>query len=98
MQPVLLLFLLTVSASPEPPVAPVGDSGAVYEETPSEQVGGAQDAIESLKNDMLGLEHYLQDKKDYKEFCPHLEWAQPLLEEYKEDPRSYLPETCKKKE
>ena len=96
--PSLLLLLLTVTASPEPPVAPVGDSGAVYEQAPSEQINDTTDAIESLKKDMLGLEYYLKDRKEHREFCPEIEWNQPSLQEYKKDPKSYLPEGCKEKE
>ena len=93
-----LLFLLTVTASPEPPVASVSDSGAVYEQAPSEQINDTTDAIESLKKDMLGLEYYLKDRKEHREFCPEIEWNQPSLQEYKKDPKSYLPEGCKEKE
>ena len=93
-----LLFLLTVTASPEPPVAPVSDPVSEEEQVPSEEVQGTYDGIKDLKNDMLCLELYLQDRKDHKEFCPEIEWEQPSLEEYKKDPRSHLPGGCKEKE
>ena len=76
----------------------MSDSGAVYEQAPSEQINDTTDAIESLKKDMLGLEYYLKDKKEHREFCPEIEWNQPSLQEYKKDPKSYLPEGCKEKE
>jgi len=52
--------------------------------------------IQPLKKNIMGLEFYLQDKKDYKEFCPHIEWTQPKLKVYKDNPKSYLPNNCKK--
>jgi cytochrome c2 len=51
-----------------------------------------------VKNDMKALEFYLQDKNDKEEFCPKLKWDQPKLKKYKEDPKSYLPKKCKKKD
>ena len=42
----------------------------------------------------MGLEFYLQDKKDYKIYCPFPKWEQPKLEEYKKEPKSYLPKDC----
>jgi len=62
---------------------------------PTEDVGDCKDSITDLKNRMLGLEFFLQDKKDYKEHCPQIEWEQPKLEVYKKDPKSHLPEGCK---
>ena len=94
----LLLLLLTVAASPEPPVAPVSAPPAEQEQGPSEEIGDAHDGIKDLKNDMLCLEFYLKDRKDHKEFCPEIEWEQPSIEEYKKDPKSHLPEGCKKEE
>ena len=45
----LLLLLLTVAASPEPPVAPVSDPPAVEEQAPSEEIGDAHDGLKGLK-------------------------------------------------
>ena len=45
---------------------------------------------------MLGLELFLKDKSDHSLYCPRLEWEQPTLEIYKEDPKSHLPEECTK--
>ena len=53
--------------------------------------------MDDVKNDICALEFFLQDKKDKEEYCPKLEWEQPKLEEYKKDPKSYLPEECKEK-
>ena len=91
----LTLLFLTITASPEPYSAPLNDPPAEEEQRPCEEVQDAQEDVESLKRAMLGLEFYLLDKKDYKSFCPYLEWEQPSLEEYKKEPKSYLPESCK---
>ena len=93
-----LLFLLTVTASPEPPVVPVSDPIPAEEQGLPEEVEDAHKGLKGLKNDMLCLELYLKDRKDHKEFCPGIKWEQPSLEEYKKDPRSHLPEGCKEKE
>ena len=64
------------------------------EQSPSDSAEQCQKAAEDLKNKMLGLEYFLIDKKSHKEKCPSLNWEQPSLEEYKKDPKSYLPESC----
>ena len=93
-----LLLLLTVSASPEPPGAPESLPVSKQEQGLSEEVEDAHRGLRGLKNDMLGLELFLRDKKEHKELCPEIEWAQPSLEEYKKEPKSHLPEDCKKEE
>ena len=73
------------------------------EETPTEQkedsskddVEECEKGVRDLKNSVLGLEFYLKDKKEYKMFCPYIKWRQPVLEEYKKRPKSYLPKDCK---
>ena len=60
-----------------------------------EDVEECQKGVKDLRNDMMGLELFLQDKKDYTEHCPSTAWEQPPLDEYKVDPKSYLPEGCK---
>tara|TARA_R100000808_G_scaffold15577_1_gene35860 strand:+ start:6709 stop:7011 length:303 start_codon:yes stop_codon:yes gene_type:complete len=62
---------------------------------PSEELDGCQEDLKNLADDMRGLEFFLQDKKNYKKFCPNTKWEQPKLEEYKKEPKSYLPDTCK---
>ena len=52
---------------------------------------------EGLKNDMIALEIYLQDKSDHKEYCPEIKWEQPDIEIYKKTLKSQLPEGCIKK-
>ena len=59
-------------------------------------VAKATPETDELKNDMLALELFLQDKKDHKNHCPKIKWKQPTIEVYKKKPKSYLPENCKK--
>ena len=54
----------------------------------------AQDS-DDLKRDMIALELYLQDQKDHKEYCPTVQWEQPVISVYKETLKSQLPEGCK---
>ncbi len=61
---------------------------------PSEEVDDCQKGVKGLKKDVLGLESYLKDKKDHKDHCPSIKWEQPKLEEYKKEPKSYLPTGC----
>jgi hypothetical protein len=51
--------------------------------------------VGDMKNDVKALEFFLQDKKDKEEYCPKLKWEQPKIEEYKKDPKSFLPKECK---
>ena len=97
MMRLLILFLL-VSSAQEATEAP-GDTSVPQ----TNQVLGAgledcQRGVRGLKNDMTGLEFFLQDKKDYKNHCPATKWEQPKLDEYKKEPKSYLPNECKPKE
>ena len=91
----LALFLLVTTASPEPTDAPVSDPAPTEEPRPCDEVEETQEGVRGLKNDMLGLEFFLLDKKEHKTYCPYTKWEQPTLEEYKKDPKSYLPEDCK---
>ena len=67
-------------------------------EAKEDEIGDCQRKVENLKNDVLGLEFFLKDKKDYKKHCPSTKWDQPELEEYKKEPKSYLPDKCKSEE
>ena len=91
MKKILLIFVLCcVSASPaNPPLA-----SEAQEESNTDEVGDCQKGVETLKNDVLGLEFYLKDKKNHKEHCSSIKWEQPKLDEYKEEPKSYLPKDC----
>ncbi len=62
---------------------------------PVDDVEECQDNVSELKNRMLGLQFFLQDKKDHQEYCPKKDWEQPTLAEYRKDPKSNLPEGCK---
>ena len=91
-----IIPLVLASAPLEEPIhPPVSDPAPTEEPSPSEEVDDCQKGVKSLKNDVLGLEFYLQDKKDYKTYCPYTKWEQPKLEEYKKEPKSYLPKDCK---
>ena len=58
-------------------------------------MGEPKKDLEDIERDTKALEFYLQDKKDHKEYCPEIDWDQPPLTTYKEEPKSYLPEDCK---
>ena len=64
----------------------------------ADDVEECQDSVTELKNRMLGLQFFLQDKKDHEEYCPRQDWEQPALAEYRKDPKSNLPEDCKPEE
>ena len=93
----LLAVLFSVSIIESAEKAPVSKPEPTEESTPSEDVEECQKGVKGLKKDVLGLEFYLQDKKDYKSRCPETKWKQPKLEEYKKEPKSYLPKECKGK-
>jgi len=90
----LMLFAPTSVSSYAPSDSPVSDSVNAEEQPPPEEPTDCEKASKDLKNDIVGLEMYLQDKKDYKLYCPRLKWEQPKLAEYKKDPKSHLPEKC----
>jgi hypothetical protein len=52
------------------------------------------DNISDLERNAKALEIYLQDKKDYKDNCPNIDWKQPSLDIYKKNLESQLPEGC----
>ena len=83
----LFLGYMAIVQAQEPPAPEEQDSADEVEE--------CKDNVTRLKNRMLGLQFYLQDKKDHEEFCPKVEWEQPTLEKYREAPKSKLPEGCK---
>ena len=58
-------------------------------------MGNPKEDIGDIERDTKALEFYLQDKKDHKEYCPEIDWDQPPLSIYKEEPKSHLPEGCK---
>jgi hypothetical protein len=86
------------------PLILTGDAGyppmPLDDPRPSD-VDECEEGIKDLKNSILGLEFFLADKKKLKEHdcnnstCTYAKWKQPRIEKYKENPKSYLPESCK---
>ena len=95
--PIILLMLLapTSVASYAPADVLVSHSVNTEEEPAPEEPTDCEKASKDLKNDIAGLEMFLQDKSDYKTFCPYLKWEQPPLKDYKKNPKSKLPKECK---
>jgi len=91
----LMLLAPTSVASYAPSDVLVSYSDNTEEEPAPEEPTDCEKASKDLKNDIAGLEMFLQDKSDYKMFCPYLKWDQPPLKEYKKDPKSRLPKKCK---
>jgi hypothetical protein len=73
---------------------PVNDDTG-NEEDSAPPAEDCQEKAKDLKNGFEALEFFLRDKEDFKNHCPYLEWEQPALEIYKEEPKSYLPAECK---
>lgn len=53
------------------------------------------DELSDIERDARALEIYLQDQKDYEEYCPTTQWNQPPLDVYKGLLTSQLPLGCK---
>ena len=87
-----IFFFLLLAASPVEDTAGSPSQEDAQEDSASDK---CKDKAEALKNDMMGLEFFLQDKKDYKTYCPYEKWDQPALLTYKKEPKSYLPKSCK---
>ena len=95
--PIIFLMLLapTSVASYTPSNVLVSHFDNTEEEPAPEEPTDFEKASKDLKNDIAGLEMFLQDKSDYKTFCPYLKWEQPPLKDYKKNPKSKLPKECK---
>jgi|APSaa5957512622_1039677.scaffolds.fasta_scaffold425723_2 hypothetical protein len=52
------------------------------------------DDLGEMERQSRALELFLQDKVDYKKWCPDLKWDQPEISIYKEKLESQLPEGC----
>jgi hypothetical protein len=88
----LILIALQVNAPRNTPViVPEPEDSP----TLSEQVKECKDGIKGLAEGIKGLEFYLRDKKHKSIYCPSIKWGQPTLDEYKKNPKSYLPDSCK---
>ena len=73
---------------------PVSNPSPLEEVTPSQEVEDCKEGVKSLRDDVKGLELFLQDKKDHKEHCPDIKWEQPSIDKYKKEPKSHLPDKC----
>ena len=49
---------------------------------------------EQIMIDMLSIELYLTDKKNYKLYCQEIKWEQPSIKIYKKELVSQLPIKC----
>ena len=53
-----------------------------------------QKQTQEMLSSVDAIEFFLQDKQDFERFCPKAAWEQPCLDDYKGEPKSYLPEDC----
>jgi len=90
--PTLILVILQTNT---PGNTPVINPQPEDDPTPSEQVEECEESVKDLVEGVKGLEFYLRDKKHKSTHCPSIEWEQPTLDEYKKNPKSYLPKSCK---
>ena len=94
MRPFFLVYVVSMFATHNAqtnPYEPRNTRRVLYIE---QGEGTPQDEVEDLKKDILGLEFYIRDKKNYKTHCSHIKWEQPSIKIYKKDPKSYLPDGC----
>lgn len=89
-----LLVPIIGTATFHPPYPVEDPAPQEQQDSADEDVEDCKKGVEGLRNDVLGLELFLQDKSDHRLYCPLLSWDQPALETYKEDPKSHLPEEC----
>ena len=54
-------------------------------------------AAEQLMRDMMAMELFLMDKKNYKLYCEKIKWEQPSIKIYKKELVSQLPAECQAK-
>ena len=52
---------------------------------------------EQIMIDMLSIELFLTDKKNFKLYCSGMEWEQPAIKIYKKELVSQLPAECQAK-
>ena len=90
----LIIPMVLATDTGYPPL-PLNDDPVPVEERSDDDIDECEKGVKDLKNSVIGLEFFLQDKKDFKIYCPHTKWKQPNFEEYKKDPKSYLPRGCK---
>ena len=90
----LIIPMVLATDTGYPPL-PLNEDPKPAEEQSNDDIEDCEKGVTDLKNSVLGLEFFLQDKKDFKTYCPYVKWEQPKLEEYKKEPKSYLPKECK---
>jgi hypothetical protein len=89
-----LIIPMVLATDVSYPPFPVDGDPLPAEYNPTEDVDDCERGVKDLKKSVLGLEFFLQDKRDHKIYCPFVKWDQPALSAYKEDPKSYLPKKC----
>lgn len=89
-----ILFFLLMGANAHE-IVESSDEVPAQEKSQDDSVDECASAAERLKKNLMGLEFFLQDKSDYKSYCPHKDWDQPTLQIYKKEPKSHLPKNCK---
>ena len=52
---------------------------------------------EQIMIDMLSIELFLTDKKNFELYCQEIKWEQPSIKSYKKELVSQLPAECKAK-
>ena len=65
-----------------------------YEPTLPVDYSPVQKQTQEMLSSVDAIEFFLQDKQDFERFCPKAQWEQPCLDDYKGEPKSYLPEGC----
>jgi len=89
----LIIHMVLATDTGYPPL-PLNEDPKPSEEQSDDTIEDCEKGVKDLKNLVLGLEFFLQDKKDFKTYCPLHKWEQPKLEDYKKNPKSYLPKSC----
>ena len=92
----MILFLLACAAQ--------ADELALEEPTETVQIDNTDipqhpedRSKEQIMVDMLSIELFLTDKKNFKLYCGDMEWEQPPMKIYKKELVSQLPAECQAK-
>ena len=100
------IIFLSICFASDTGSVPTEKTEVVSEKTETESsmitvVTGTSSLVEdktiAMKRDVIALELFLRDQKNYKNFCSGIKWVQPSIEVYKVKLSSQLPETCKAK-
>jgi len=90
----MILFFLACAAqadeliADEPPVEIVELNDTEMPEHPEDP------AKEQMMVDMLSIELFLTDKKNFELYCQGIKWEQPSIKIYKKELASQLPANC----